>query len=250
MGLVDNLLNLYRVDGQVRALRSRLQSAERYLNGQSKQLADLMERHQELQTRRRHLQATTGALEVETKSIDDRLEKLRGELNSAVNNKQYSALLAELNTVKASRGQLEDRMLAEMEQVEVISKQLADLDVQVAERTKLRGVAQAQLDERKADVGQKLSELEAERQTAAAVIPHEAMTAFDELADAHDGEAMSVIEEVDRRHREYACGACNMHLPFEQVSLLSSRSDSLVRCPSCGRILFMQDELRGSLAKK
>jgi len=250
MGLVDSLLNLYRVDVQVRGLRSRLNSAERYLAAQTKQWTDLQQQQQEFQTRKRHLQATIGNLEIEVKSIDDRLEKLRNELNNAPTNKQYAALLAELNTVKTTRGGIEDRMLADMEQVEKIQEQLAAVEAQIVERTKVRDLAQAQLDERRNDVGHRLSELEIERQHAAAVVPAPALAIFEEVADSHEGEAMSAVEEVDRRHREYACGACNMHIPFEQVSLLTSRNDSVIRCPSCMRILFMQEEMRGTLAKK
>jgi predicted nucleic acid-binding Zn-ribbon protein len=250
MGLVDNLQSLFRVDVQVRGLRSRLTSAERYLNGQDKLLNDLLANQQELQTRRRQLQASTGALETEVKSIDQRLEKLRGELNSASTNKQYTALLAELNTVKASRSTLEDRMLQEMEQVEKIQEQMAQLDAQIVERTKVRDHAKAELEERRNDVGHRLSELEAERQAAAAVVPADALQIFDELGENFEGHAMAPIEEIDRRHREYACGECNMHLPFELISMATSRSETLVRCPSCTRILFMQEEMRGSLAKK
>jgi uncharacterized protein len=250
MGLVDNLQSLFRVDVQVRGLRSRLTSAERYLNGQTKLLNDLLASQQELLTRRRQLQASTGAIETEVKSIDQRMEKLRGDLNSASTNKQYTALLTELNTVKASRSTLEDRILQEMEQVEKIQEQMTQLEAQVAERTKVRDHAKAELDERRNDVGQRLSELEAERQAAAAVVPVEALHIFDELADVYEGHAMAPIEEIDRRHREYACGECNMHLPFELISMATSRSETLVRCPSCTRILFMQEEMRGSLAKK
>lgn len=250
MGLVDSLLNLYRVDVQVRGLRSRLNSAERYLSAQSKQLNDLTQQDLELQTRRRHLQATIGNQDVEVKTIDERLEKLRNELNSAVTNKQYSALLAELNTIKTGRAAIEDRMLADMEQVEKIQEQLKALDAQIAERTKLRDVAKAQLEERRNDVGHRLSELEAERQTAAAVVPPQALSVFEDLAETYEGETMAPIEEIDRRHREYACGECNMHIPFEQISQLTSRNEELVRCPSCSRILYMQEEMRGSLVKK
>jgi predicted nucleic acid-binding Zn-ribbon protein len=250
MGLVDSLLNLYRVDVQVRGLRSRLNAAERHLSIQSKHLSDLQHQQQELQTRRRHLQAQIGNLEVETKAIDQRLEKLRDELNNASNNKQYAALLTELNTVKSSRVGLEDRTLQDMEQVEKIQQQLAAVETQISERIKLRDHAQAQLDERRNDVGHRLAELETERQAAAAVVPVQPLAVFDELADDFEGEAMAPIEEVDRRHREYACGACNMHIPFEQISQLTSRSGDLVRCPSCTRILYMQEEMRGTLAKK
>jgi predicted nucleic acid-binding Zn-ribbon protein len=250
MGLVENLLNLFRVDGQVRALRSRLTTAERYLNAQTKQLNDLLQSQAELAMRRKHLQATIGNLEVEVKTMDARLEKLRGELNSAATNKQYAAVLTELNTVKTNRGEIEDRMLGEMEQVEKLQQQQTELEAQIAEKNKLRNMAQQQLDERRADVGQRLAELESERQAAAAIIPANELALFDELAEDNDGEAMAQVEEVDRRHREFACGACNMHLPFELITMLISRHDTLVRCPSCTRILFMQEETRGSLAKK
>jgi len=250
MALVDSLLSLFRVDGQVRGLRSRLTSAERFLAGQTKQLNDLLQQQQEIATRRKHLQASIGNKEVEVKGIDQRLEKLRNELNSASNSKLHSALLTELNVIKVSRGEVEDKMLLEMEQVEQLQQQIAAIDTQIVERTKLKNTAQAQLDERTADIGQRLSELEAERQQAAALVPEAALAIFDDMADTHDGEAMGAVEEIDRRNREYACGACNMHLPFEQVSKLTSGGDALMRCPSCGRILFMQAEMRGSLAKK
>jgi uncharacterized protein len=247
MTLVQNLLNLYRVDGQVRALRSRVQAAERHLKAQEKTLNDLNLQQQELQTRRKHVQATIGNLEVEVKAIDERLEKLRQELNSAATNKQYSALLTELNTIKASRATVEDRMLTEMEQVERLQQQIAELEPQIAERTKIRDLAKAQLEERRSDVGSRLSELEAERERAAAVVPADVLTMFDEVADNFDGESMAPIEQIGRR--EYVCGACNMQLTL-QLTLSASRGDTLIRCQSCGRILFMQDETKGTLVKK
>ncbi len=250
MSLMEELKNLYRVDGQVRALRSRVDSAQRYLDAQSRELGALTDRKAELEQRRRQLQATIANYEVETKAIDERLEKLRGELNSAENNKQYTTVLSELNTAKEQRSLVEDQILAEMEQLESVGADLETLDGQIVERSKVRDVASTQLQQRQADVGERLSELEVERDAAAAAIPPSELATFDELTHIHDGEAMAVVEEISRRNREYNCGACQMQIPFEQVSLLMNDTGALICCASCHRILIMAEETRGALAKK
>lgn len=250
MALVENLLNLYRVDAQVRGLRGRLTQAERYLAAQEKLLADLARQNLELQNRRRQHQASMANAELEMKGFDQRLEKLRNDLNSAATTKQHQALLTEMNSVKAKRAEIEDRMLEEIEAIEKLSDGFATIETQTTERTTVRDRARAELEERRNDVGARLAELETERAQAAALIPDSVLALFDKLADDYEGEAMSAIDEIDRRNREYACNACNMHLPFELVAQLSNRSDNVHRCPSCTRILFAQEATKVSLGSK
>jgi predicted nucleic acid-binding Zn-ribbon protein len=238
------------VDVQVRGLRSRLDSARRYLNAQTRLLEELELQGNELRTRRMQVQATAGNLEGEVNGLDERLEKLRAELNSASTNKQYTAVLTELNTVKESRSEFEDRILEQMERSEEISGEIVENESQCTERRKVRTVAENELHSREQEVGARLAELEGERAEAASAVPGAALKIFDEMADCYDGEAMASIEEVSRRHREYACGACNMQMPFESVAALLGTGETLVRCTACGRILYLEEETRGALAKK
>jgi len=250
MSLTKDLISLFHIDSNVRGLRGRLESAQRYLDAQDRLLADLNQQHEECEVRRRHVRATVANLEGEVEVLNERLEKLREELNVATTNKQYTAVLTERNVAKTARAELEDRILEEMETIEASSKQLEKIAEETAERKKVRKVAKAQLKQRHDEVGQRLAELEVERESAASVIPGGEIKIFNEMADAYDGEAMGQIEEIDRRRREYACGSCNMHLPFEAVASLLGGGDALVRCTACGRILYLADETRGALAKK
>lgn len=250
MGLMNNLLGLFRVDAQVRGLRNRLDSAERYLAAQTRQVQELSLQREELLVHKRQVRAKIGNLESETTGLDERLEKLRATLNGASTNKQYTAVLTELNTVKVSRSECDDRILKEMEQIEAIDDQLQKIEGQYAERTNFEQLAEQDLKQRREDVGQRLSELEAEREQASSTVAAADLKVFNEMADTYDGEAMAPIEELSRRRREYACGLCNMHVPFEAVAMLLSSTDSLSLCPACGRILYLEEETRGALAKK
>ena len=53
---------------------------------------------------------------------------------------------------------------------------------------------------------------------------------------------MAPIEEQDRKRHEMTCGSCMMSVPVETLSALLSGS-RLIRCVSCGCILYMEKEL-------
>ncbi len=250
MTLMESMIALFRVDAQARALRHRVDSAQRYFNAQTRQLNELKAEQEELLSRKRQTQATLGNHENEAAALDERIEKLRGELNSTTTNKQYTAVLTEINSLKEQRGELDEKMLVEMSRVEAIDAELDGLNAKIEEREATRNVAEAQLKERQDEVGERLAELETEREQAAAALPGRELELFEELSDQFDGEAMAPLDEIDRRRKEYACGECNMQMPFESVSVLLNANDTLVQCTACGRILYMQDEIRGALAKR
>lgn len=247
MSLMQALIKLNTVDSQLRGLRARVDNAQRHLNAQQHLMGQIQTQLDELQSRKRHAQASIGNIESEIGSLDAQIEKYRSDLNTAVTNKQYTAVLSEMNTVKVKRQELEDQELEHMSQVEDLEAKMVEVQGQLDERCQIAAKAEAELEERKVEIGDRLAELEDERTRAAADVPGDVRAVFEELADDYDGEAMAPIEEVNRRHREYVCGACNMQITFNQVTTAVSGSDTLLRCTACTRILFMQDELRGSL---
>ena len=249
MGLTDQLLTLYRVDSQVRGLRTRVENAQRYLNVQIRQLEQLTTEHSEMELKVRHKEAGNGNLETERDSLQARIDKLREELNSCTTSKQYSAVQDEMKLLKEKVEELENEILETMEALENDQLALTELKTRQSEREMLKVKAENDLKERTEDVSDRLTELEKEREIAAAVLPEQALQTFDRVADINEGETLAEIREVNRRHREYVCDACNMELPFNAVVLLTNNAEKIVQCVGCERILYIEEALKSELAK-
>ena len=248
MPLIDNLLSLYNVDRQVRSLRSRVESAEIYLKVQKKQMDGIGVEQVENDQKQMQRKVNIANTETETGSIDARIDHLRDELKLAVNDKQYSALLAEVNTLKERRRAFDDELLTEMTALEELETVASEINQRLAEREKLLKVATKELQTRESEIAEQLVELEKEREIAAAVIPDDVLSDFDEIADDYDGESMAAIEIIDKKRREYSCTSCSLHLPLETVSVLMGNKDTVVKCGQCDRILYLEEASREALS--
>lgn len=246
MTVTAKLVKLFRVDQQLRGLRTRLDAAERFLKTQSDMLAEIEARHASLGTQVRTAKASIGGDESEAKAIDDKMAHLREQMNSARTNKEYSAFLTELNNLKTIKDGIEKRELEQMEKLQALEAQLAEAVTQRDERTKVVEKAKSDRDARETEIRGRLNELAAERSTLAADVPKDALKTFEDLIRARGDDAMAAVEVLDRRAHEYTCGACQMTLPVETLNHIVR--GTLVKCSSCQCILFSAEEL--DLAKK
>jgi len=243
LSVTNKLLRLYKVDCQVRSLRSRVDSAERYLKQQDRTLEDLKTKKEALDGQARQLKATIANDENETNSIEERIKSLRDKLNNATSNKEYSALLTEVNTLKADKEAVDERVLESMTRLDEIKSAIDEIKGETKERTKVRSVALGERDQRAADVKDRLTELESDRTTAAGDVPPQALAKFEEEVEFREDEVMAPIAEHSRKHMEYSCGSCQVLLPFESVNRLLGNGD-LTFCGNCGSILYIEDALR------
>jgi predicted nucleic acid-binding Zn-ribbon protein len=236
------LVRLFQVDRKLREAQERLDLVSRNVRVQERKINELLEKQKLAQTRLRESQSGAGQLDLDLKTRDAHIEKLRTQQQQARNNKEYQTFLLEINTQKLDRGKVEEQLLKQMEVNENLQAEMATLTTALeAEQAKIKLL--------KADVGDRISTLEAElaairpdRDAALAAVPLRAREPYERLADHHEGEAMSPLMQPDRRREEYACGACNMGLVTDIYNKLHSRDD-LVMCPSCKRILYIPDDL-------
>lgn len=239
MSLIAHLRALHTVDSQVRGIKTRFENAEDALKRHQTQLDVISLKRRDLDGQSRQVQAMISNLELEDATFKERLEHLRSELNTSSNPKIYNALRDELKVAEGKRDELAERIMAQMENLEKLKKEIATTDTPSHDRTRLRDIAKTTLEEAKAELGGRLAELEVQRGRAANLLKDDVREAFDDAADRNDGEALAEVTIVSLRHREFACGGCNAELPLDAYSRVAAQSDQLVTCMTCARILYM-----------
>ncbi len=249
MGLHDTLHALFLVDQQVRGLQSRLDSAAQLVRTQNAKIDQRTRQRDEIADRLKHTQATAANFENEANAAEERIEKLRQQMNTATTNKEYSAFLLEMNTLKVEKGKVEEQALEELTRADALKADLDEHEAKLTEQQRIRERAETELAERKADVSGRLEELKAERAEAAEKVPSNALAVFDRLLNMFDDDPMAPVIETDRRRLEYNCGGCYMQIPIERVNQLATQ-DEVVQCPSCQRMLYLEAELRESMGIK
>ena len=166
--------------------------------------------------------------------------------------KAYSALSVEVNNLKIQQGKLESQALDQMGRIEGLTatsneKSQTKVDEQ---KTALVADVEKEIQAATAEVGDRLGEVEADRDKAAGEVPGDTKKIYDRLQDDTEGEAVCGIEEQDRKRMEYTCGGCFMALPVQVVNATLSRPEELTFCPSCGRILVADTEMKEELASR
>ncbi len=239
MSVTTQLLELFRVDKQLRGLRSRLDAAERFLTQQSGLLGDMDKQKATLEAQVKQLRATIANDEGEAARIEARASTLREQMNSAKTAKEYNTFLSELNTLKEQKTAADEKVLESMTKVEEAEKKLTEIKGQHDERSKIAGTAKTDRDAKSAEIKDRLAELTAQRQLLTTAVPPRELKMLEDLIKSRGDEAMVAIEVLDRRAHEGSCSACMMAVPVEAVSALMS--GKLVSCPSCRCILFIEE---------
>ncbi len=248
MSVTKQLLDLFRVDKQLRGLRSRLDGAERFLTQQSTLLAEMDKQKSTLESQVKHLRAVIANEEGEAARIEARTTSLREQMNSAKTAKEYNAFLTELNTLKEQKAAVDEKVLESMTKVEENEKKLADILGHHSERSKIAGTAKTDRDAKSSEIKDRLAELTTERHTLTAGIPPRELKMLEDLIKTRGDDAMVPVEVLDRRSHEGSCSACMMAIPVEAVSALMS--GKLMSCPSCRCILYVEEETFAPEKKK
>jgi predicted nucleic acid-binding Zn-ribbon protein len=177
------------------------------------------------------LQRQQHATEWEVDDLTVKFNNVKKELYSGriTNPKELTNLQHEAEGLKANRSQLEDKALEIMEQAELTSATLTNITTELRTLEGDWHHRQQQLSRDMEQLKTLLSDLGHQRQLLSAEIDPRVIEVYDELKRQR-GTAVAKVEQG-------ICRGCQISLSAAELQW--ARSGDLVRCSSCGRILFL-----------
>lgn len=237
--ILDALLKLQEVEIQLTELRQRISAKQHAVRAQEKRIAAHTTELESKRKAMRDRQLEADRLNLDIKSFEERMAKLRTQLNSAKTNKEYSTLLSEINTHKADSAKIEERTLGLFGELDAAKKVIEQEEARLAdEQARLAEVRKSARDYEQ-QVADRLKSLTGDRERAAESVPGPVLGTFGRVAEKHEGQAMAVVLRTNPRREEFVCSGCNMGVTLQQVNAIISR-DEPVFCNICGRILYLE----------
>ena len=230
MSVVQQLYQLQECDLEIESNEQALGQVAGQL-GESQTVAGIrqqLEREQQHQTELAHQQHST---EWELNDLNTKLTTSEEELYSGRirNPKELANLQHEIDLLKDQRSQLEDKVLAVMEQVDLTTKGIADLNTRLRSTEIEWQNQQLELSAQLEKIKTVVSDLKQTRQLLVSAISPQAIDIYQELRK-NKGVAVAVVKQG-------ICRSCRISLPVSELQQV--RGSSLVHCSSCGRILFL-----------
>ncbi len=236
---LEALHRLQEVELQLAEIRQGRESKQRRVESSNRKIKDSVGKLELCKHRQREKQIRMDALSLEVQVREESVNKHREALNTTKTNKEYSAILAAMNTEKADNAKLESQILEIMEELQSIEAEVKNIGEQQAELQQSIDSAEAALAKYDAKNKEQLDSLLAQREECGEGIAATTLASFARVAQHHDGEAMASVFKTNPKRDEYVCTGCHMKISLEVVNILLTR-DTIQSCGYCGRILYIE----------
>ena len=228
------LYRLQTIDLEMGNGKRRLEEVEAGL-GESEELRQARRALQKAKDELNRWQTTLRDLELEAKSLTAKITSVEERLYSGrvTNPKELANLQNEVSYLKRRRGDLEDKQLEAMVEVEEHEAKVDSKKANLAQIEAEWSQTQERLTEERSELEERLAHLmKKERVEVEEMIGAEDLALYGELRSRKGGRAVALLKgEV--------CQACRVTLPTSRVQQARS-GNSLSFCSSCQRILYAE----------
>ena len=171
------------------------------------------------------------AKEKDLEVVQAKRVKNEARLYEVKTNKEYSAVLIEIEEIKQEKARMEEEVLVLMEAQERLTGDIREAEARFKQRASEGRGQEATLKEQLRGIETDLAAVRTERKELAAQLPAPILADYDRILRARAGLALVPVAKPN------FCGACRMTITPQRLQELRAQS-SLIPCESCGRYLY------------
>jgi predicted nucleic acid-binding Zn-ribbon protein len=169
-------------------------------------------------------------LEADVKDLKAQIAKYKKQLNEVKSNKEYTALLKEIQEIQDKIDRLEEEIIKELLAADEIEEEIrAATFKQKNEEEHLKQEIEA-LNQRKKELEQQKAQIQKQREELLSTIPKAQLQLYLNIARKRGGIALSRVTE------EF-CSMCQMRIRPQMLNEIRDTT-KIHLCESCGRILY------------
>ncbi len=231
----NSLREIHSLHQRSKAIRDRLLSVPKTIVARQAQVSRKQDTLDKAKKDIQQIKVSKGLKEVQRKSLLGKIDDYSSKLLTVKKNEEYKAIQNEIALVKSQVNKVDDEIIdfeIDLEDRDA-SVKLLEADLKKAQDD--LATYQKQSTEAKAGEEAKLEELAHSLLNAEAVINPDIREQYQRVIRQRGAEAMAVVESG-------ACMGCNMSVTSQMLNDLIN-CDTLVFCRSCGRILYMAEEM-------
>jgi len=235
--LEHELRTIYEVqliETQIMESEKKRFSAPKKIEEMNRELGELREVAEKEKTVIDELERERRKKEKELDAEKDKIKKIESKLYDVKTNKEYQALLKEIEMAKETNDKTEEDILILMDRIEDLKKDY----ISIAERLQKREIELKEETERTnkylQNMDKTLAELKKQRDAMLGVVNDELKKTYFNLIEKRGGLAVVNVKNG-------VCLGCYMSIP-PQLFIEVTKNSRLITCPSCNRIFYFKED--------
>ena len=229
------LIALQDLDQKIATLQKEIADVPNRVQSFKDELQRLQQAHQQRLTHCQELTKRRRTHEGEVEMMRSKLSRLKDQLMTVKTNKEYTAMLHEIQMAEAQIRSEEDKILDIMEELETLEGELKNSEKAITGRTSELQNGIGRLEESVPVLESEVARVLAEKKLTEERVEIALLSHYRRIAAARKGLALAEAKDE-------LCSACHIRIR-PQVYADLRRSETIFHCDSCDRILFLREAL-------
>jgi predicted nucleic acid-binding Zn-ribbon protein len=198
-----------------------------------RQLADSKDRNIQIHQNADQARKRCREAERNLSDLQQALEKYNKQISDVKSNKEYSAIIAEIASIKSKINDAETEILVAIDELDALTAETGIADEVMAKEESEIAKQRIVLNEERLRLEQALRTTQSDLEQARQAVPADLMSQYDRI---HKYTGSTVVAPAAKRNDTYSCGGCYVQIPLQTVNEL--RKGNVFQCEACARLIY------------